>query len=66
MYIDTYLLIQSQYCIIPIHRPSPATCHPPQVVEGGPAAFVHDAPDGPEAWAIGKSSEFHGKSTIWL
>ena len=41
------------YIIIYIssHLPNPATSHvaPPQAVEGGPAAFVHDGPRAPKA-----------------
>ena len=71
IYIYIYILI---YIYISSHLPNPATSHvaPPQAVEGGPAAFVHDGPRAPKACcgshrkktlrSIGKSSEFHGIS----
>ena len=46
--IYIYILI---YIYISSHLPNPATSHvaPPQAVEGGPAAFVHDGPRAPKA-----------------
>ena len=46
--VPIYILI---YIYISSHLPTPATSHvaPPQAVEGGPAAFVHDGPRAPKA-----------------